>query len=196
MASDVAICNLALSHFGQEANISSINPPDGSGEAGLCEQFYALARNELLEEFDWTFARKRDTLAQVTNDREDFGYKYALPADYLIARRLLADGYADDINDAEVFEIEGQFAYSDAQPVTLVYTKLLTDTTRFSAAFTVALSYRVAAYISGPIVKDPTGALQRSLRMASDNMAERAKKEDANADRKRATRTSTAKRSR
>lgn len=196
MASDVSICNLALSHFGQEANISSINPPDGSVEAGLCEQFYALARNELLEEFDWTFARKRDTLAQVTNDREDFGYKYALPADYLIARRLLADGYADDINDAEVFEIEGQFAYSDAQPVTLVYTKLLTDTTRFSAAFTVALSYRVAAYISGPIVKDPTGALQRSLRMASDNMAERAKKEDANADRKRATHTSTAKRSR
>ena len=33
MVSKTDICNLALSHFGQAADISSIDPPDGSAEA-------------------------------------------------------------------------------------------------------------------------------------------------------------------
>lgn len=196
MASDTDICNLALSHFGQDANISSIDPSDGSAEGDLAERFYPIARDELLEEFDWTFARKRMTLAQVTNDREDVGYKYALPSDLLKPRRLLPDGYTDEQNDAVDYEIEGSYIYTDDAQPTLVYTKTLTDTTKFSPMFVVTLSYRVAAYIAGPIVKDPTGGLQRSLRTASDAEAARAKQSDANSERKRATHTSTAQRAR
>ena len=35
MASDVDVCNLALSHIGDTANVASINPPDGSVQSAL-----------------------------------------------------------------------------------------------------------------------------------------------------------------
>ena len=40
MASEVDICNLALSHFGQDTKIDAIDPPDGSAEA---EQSFSIA---------------------------------------------------------------------------------------------------------------------------------------------------------
>ena len=69
MASPVQICNMALSHIGSEARVSSISPPDGSVEAGHCATFYDVARTEMLEPGNWAFALKRAALAQVTNPR-------------------------------------------------------------------------------------------------------------------------------
>lgn len=194
MASEVGICNLALSHFGQDANISSVNPSDGSREGDLAELFYPIARDELLEEHDWTFARKYQAPAQVANDRNDWAYKYALPAGCLKPRRLLPQGWIDPQADAIDFEVVGGFLYANETLVTLVFTRLLTDTTKFSPMFVVTLTYRVSSYLAGPIVKDPTGALQRSLRTASDAEAERAKTSDANSERVHPTHTPTAKR--
>lgn len=196
MASEVDVCNLALSHIGQASDISSISPSDGSADADHCARFYPIARNELLEEFDWTFARKRGTLAELTNDREDFAYRYARPADCLKERRLLPDGYGDDQNDILNWQREGDSVYTDDELSVLVYTRLLTDPTKFSPLFVIALSWRVASYIAGPILKDPTGQTAIRLRNVSDAMAGRAKESDANLDRKRATHTSTAERAR
>lgn len=192
MASDTDIVNLGLSHFGQYANVASVNPSDGSAEGDLAERFYPMARNELLEEHDWTFARAYQSLAQLTNDRDDWAYKHALPSDCLKTRRLLPTGWTDAQNDAADFEIVGNVVYSNEVSPTLVYTKLLTDTTLFSPLFTLSLSYRVGSFMAGPIVKDPTGTLQRNLRTAGDAEAVRAKVSDANSERKRATHTSTA----
>jgi hypothetical protein len=192
MASAVDICNLALSHFGQDASIDAISPPDGSAEAEHAARFYPIALNELLQEFDWTFARKRTTLAELENDRTDFAYRFARPADCLIERRLLPDGYADDQNDGVVYQREGDSIYSDEPIVTLVYTRTLTDTTKFSPLFVIALSWRLGSYIVGPVLKDPSGATQMRMRKVGDNVAGQAKASDANADKKRATHTSTA----
>lgn len=191
MASAVDICNLGLSHFGQDANLSSLT--EQSIEAEHCSRFYPIALNELLEEFDWSFARKRATLAELTNDREDFEYRYARPADCLKERRVLPDGYGDDLNDVTDFQREGSNIYSNEPLATLVYTQLLTDTTKFSPLFVVTLSWRVAAYVSGPILKDPSGGVPVRMRKVSDTMAAQAKASDANIDRKRAAHTSTAK---
>lgn len=194
MASAVDICNLALSHFGQDASIDAIEPPDGSTEAEHAARFYPIALNELLEEFDWSFARKRATLAEVANDRDDVAYRYARPADCLKERRLLPDGYSDDQNDGAVYQREGDYIYSDEALATLVYTRLLTDTTKFSPLFVIALSWRLASYLVGPIVKDPSGRTQMQMRKVGDNIAGQAKASDANSDKKRATYTSTAER--
>lgn len=196
MASEVDVCNLALSHIGQAADISAISPPDGSADADHCARFYPIARNELLEEFDWTFARKRATLAELTNDREDFAFRYARPSDCLKERRLLPDGYTDDQNDVGIWQREGDSIYTDDELSVLVYTRLLNDPTKFSPLFVIALSWRVASYIAGPILKDPTGQTAIRLRNVSDAMAGHAKVSDANLDRKRATHTSTAERAR
>jgi hypothetical protein len=196
MASEIDICNLALSHFGQDANISAISPPDGSAEAEHCARFYPIARNELLESFPWTFSTKRDTLAELANDREDWAYRFALPADCLRPRRVLPDGYTDTENDGVSYEWEGTSLYTDDATPTLVYTFLLTDTTKFSPMFVTALSWRLAAYIAGPITKDATGRTQANLERVAMTKIGAAQASNANATRKRATHTSTAARAR
>jgi hypothetical protein len=70
MASVVDICNTALSHIGDTANVTSISPPDGSAQAGYCATFYPIALSALLEMHDWGFATVRSTTAPVTNPTE------------------------------------------------------------------------------------------------------------------------------
>lgn len=196
MASVVNICNLALSHFGQDASISAIDPPDGSAEADHCAQFYPIARDEMLEAHPWTWASKRATLAELTNDRDDWGYRYALPADCLKPRRVLPDGYGADQDDGTPYQVEGTSLYSDEPLATLVYTFNQTDTTKFSPLFIVALSLRLGAYIVGPVLKDPTGRTQDRLYQRSESKLGEAKASDANREKHRATYSSTAARAR
>ena len=65
MATETDISNLALSHFGQDASIDSIDPPDGSVEAEHAQRFLPIARDEILEAFPWSFAKRRATLAEL-----------------------------------------------------------------------------------------------------------------------------------
>lgn len=65
--SEVTICNLALSHLGDTAEVTSIKPPDGSVQAKHCARFYWVARNALLEMASWGFATRRAVLAKVSN---------------------------------------------------------------------------------------------------------------------------------
>jgi hypothetical protein len=51
MSSVIDICNLALSHIGQAADVSSIDPPENSIEAEYCARFYPMARDTLLEAY-------------------------------------------------------------------------------------------------------------------------------------------------
>lgn len=194
MASEVDICNLALSHFGQAADINSIDPPDGSVEAGHASTFYPIARDEILEQGDFSFARKRTTLAELTNDRADWTYKYALPADCLKPRVVLLAGYDHSLTDGQPFEIEGDSLYTDAEDAVLVYTYRLTDPTKFSPLFTTAVSWRLASYMVGPITKDPTGRSQATLYQRSEVEMAKAGVSTANIDRTRATYVPTAKR--
>ena len=59
MASEVDICNLALSHLGDTATIASLDPPEGSAQAEHCARFYPIARDSLLEMHAWGFATSR-----------------------------------------------------------------------------------------------------------------------------------------
>lgn len=194
MASDVDICNLALGHFGQDALVATIDPPDGSAEAEHCARFYPIARDEMLESAVWSFATKRKALAAKTNDRTDWAYRFALPNDCLKPQRLLPEGYTDDIDDQVPFDVEGQDLYTDDASPTLVYTWKLTDATKFSPLFTSALSYLLASYVVGPITKDPTGRSQVALRQSAMRLMGQAAAGNANIARRVPTYTPTAKR--
>lgn len=193
MASSVDIANLALSHFGQAANLSSIAAPYSSAEAEHAGRFYPVALAELLEAHPWTWATKRAALAELVNDRDDWAYRYALPADCLKPRRVLPDGYADTENDGSPYEWEGASLYCDEALATLVYTFSVTDTTKFSPMFVKALSFRLASYMSGPVLKDPSGRAQAALYARSEKELGLAAASNANATRKRASHTNTAK---
>jgi hypothetical protein len=172
---------MALSHIGSEARVSSISPPDGSVEAGHCATFYDQARTEMLEPGNWAFALKRQLLAQVTNTSNAWAYAYTKPADCQRALRILRPSVAvtvftqdriayphTDDRDSAPFDVEGEVLYSNEPDAVLVYTRDVTDTTKFPASFVSALSYLLAAYVAGPIVKGNEGV------RVGDAMRERA----------------------
>jgi hypothetical protein len=194
MASEVDISNLALSHFGQDASIDALDPPDGSVEAEHAARFLPIARDELLEAHPWQFATRRESLAELVNDRDDWGYRYAAPNDCIKPRQVLPETYDSAEDEGAPFEWENGSIYTDEPNAVLVFTKRVTDTTTFSPMFTTTLSWRLASYISGPITKDPSGRTQAALYDRSVLELAKAKASASNATRNRAVHVPTAQR--
>lgn len=198
--SDVVICNLALNHLGSDALLSSINPPDGSTESGYCARYYPVARQELIEMFPWTFAKTRVALSQVTNPSSTWTYAYAAPSDMVQPQRILTastlDAYgffpfggllrADEValfteRGSAQFESENGMLLTHEPDAVLLYTRDITDTSKFTAGFTVALSYLLASYLAGPVLKGSTGAdAALRLRKVAQGKAGEATTNDAN----------------
>jgi hypothetical protein len=171
MASAVDICNLALSHLGARANVSSIEPPEGSPEAEHCAHFYPIARDSRLESHPWKFAVKRVRPALLA-DSPDARNAYALPVDLL--RVLDVQGFQDaarywqhwDCPRAERhadYEIEISAAgalrlLTPQDNAVLLYIARVVDTGLYSPLFIEALSWRLASHLAGPILKAEEGA--------------------------------------
>lgn len=183
MAGVTSICNMALSHLGAEALVTSINPPDGSAEAGYCATFFGPARIEALELASWPWAMKRVQLAEVTNPSTIWQYAYAKPSDCLTATRVLQLGYITEAGmlwpmgsylgfgfnwsmvdalfterGSADFEIEGDIILTNEPDAVLKYKADVTDTTQYSGSFSSALSMLLASYLAGPIIKGVDGA--------------------------------------
>lgn len=178
MASAVDICNAALAHYGAAAQVTSIDPPDGSAEAGRCARFYPFARREMLDMGAWTWAKRRQQLAQVANPSVIWTYAYALPNDCLNAKRVLQQPllvsnplfwpYTEALTYDQLvwfseagsadFEIENGVLLTHEPEAVLLYTVDVLDTAKFSPTFTTALSYLLASYLVGPTIKGRPGA--------------------------------------
>jgi hypothetical protein len=110
MASEVGICNLALSHLGDTATVASIKPPDASVQAQLCARFYPIARDALLEMGSWGFATRRVQLTRLNlptfTDAAGNAtpgtwlYAYALPNAVINVISVLSATAADDYEEA------------------------------------------------------------------------------------------------
>lgn len=179
MASVVDICNASLSHLGQRANISSINPPEGSSFAETMAIFYPKTRDRLLEAHNWTWATKRRSLAALTSDIDAYEYKYSLPADYMKAQRLLPDGASDD-HTGVAFIIENSFLYTNEPTPVLVYTYRQTDTTKWSPSFVNAVEWQLASDTAGTIVRGADDRLKQRLAVAARDALSAAKGSNAN----------------
>ncbi len=166
MASAVDICNLSLSHLGESADISSIEPPEGSVYAELFTHFYPLARDVAVQAFAWPFAIKRQYLAlrwEPTDESNPYygRYVYALPADCLEPVALLRRGMGD--NAAGNFDIEAsdgghQIVICETEQPILKYTRIVEDTTKFSPIFVDTLAWLLASYMAGPVIKGDAGS--------------------------------------
>lgn len=182
--SEVDICNLALANIGETAKVTSIDPPDGSAQAGLCATFYPLARDSLLQMGYWSFAIKRKALVEVDNPRTEWQYAYAVPAD---ASGIIAVTPPDASNDyieygmdvPQKFVIETDIhgkrvLYTNQKEAHARYNAKVVDTTLFSTIFTIALSWHLASMLAGPIIKGDVGAAEskRCAQVASAYMAQ------------------------
>jgi hypothetical protein len=92
----VDIANAALAHLGDEANVQSIMPPDGSVQAVHCARFLPIARDSLLEMHDWNFATRRIVLSELVNDSNQWLYAYAAPTKMICARKVMDENATDD----------------------------------------------------------------------------------------------------
>jgi len=172
MASQVEICRLALSHIADAARVNSIDPPDNSIQAQHCATFFPIARDELLELHDWSFATKRWNLelSLVEFENGEWAYAYSLPSDYIRAIKVCPPGAAMDY-PGQSFKIESDVTELDTLLLTNVTDAVLhyiyreEETGRYSPTFIVALSLLLGSYLAGPILKGKLGiALAESLR--------------------------------
>lgn len=169
MSSEVDICNLSLSFLGDEAGVGAITPPDGTVQAAHCARFYPIARGALLELHPWTFATKRVALSEVTNPvDDDWSYAYTLPSTCLRPLAALYPGVPwqplsnESDNDSHPYLVEAAsdgslILYTNVETAVLRYIDLVTDTTKYTPLFTVALARLLAAYLAGPILKGTDG---------------------------------------
>lgn len=200
MAAVVDIINLALSHIGDRATVSSIDPPEGSAQADHAAQFWPIARDEALAEYDWRFASTTTSLARIDDSLQNdprFVYAYALPADFLVARAMVHETGNlfwlepnDPDFDTGTIEDGTRVFFTNYTDQALRYTRRVTDPSRYSPKFVTALSYLMAAYLAGPVVKGRTGAqTAAAMRQAWTRLAAEAAAVDANQHHGREQRT-------
>lgn len=159
MASVVDICNLALSHVANRANITSIDPPDRTVEADHCARFYPIARDELLESHEWRFATRREQLAQLMLDPPaGWEFAYALPNRCLRPVSVLLPESTDDTlvqpYTIETLSNEVPVLYTNTPDAVLKFIALVTDPARFTPLVVVALAYLLGSHLAGVLPKD------------------------------------------
>lgn len=163
MASAVDICNLALSHLGDGATVSSIDPPEGSAQAEHCKRFYPIARDNCLERHPWNFSTKRVTLAELSGAAPaSWVFAYAWPNAALGIFDVYSAGAGNDDTDGEEFVVEtlpsgDKVIYTNAEQASARISVSISDTTKFSPLFVAAVSRLLASYLAGPIIKAGEG---------------------------------------
>ena len=170
MSSAVDICNIALSHIGSDAIVSSIDPADGSVESGQCARFYPIARQSMIEIAAPNFAKTRVALAEVANTSTIWAYAYAKPTACLRPLRIFTlqagltvftqDDVTVESNEegGALFTTEGEVIYTNEAEAVLSYLTDIIDTTKFTPMFVTGLGFLLASFLAGPIIKGTDGA--------------------------------------
>ena len=142
MATEVDICNIALFKVGAE-RISSL--AENNKRAKLCNDLYALERDNLLYSHPWNFAIVRAELSPVVA-APLFGYtkQFQIPSDCL---RVIATEY-DEYVDTFDYRIEGDKLLCDEATIKVEYIKQQTDVSKYTPKFIEALGLQIAARIA------------------------------------------------
>jgi hypothetical protein len=196
MSSELDICNMALSHLGVSTEIQDL-AAERSKEAQACRRFYEPTRDEVLRDFDWPFARRREALVKVANDpNTDWSYSYRRPTDALAIRSLPNDaGIRIDTSASRVVYSEGSDAtgeliFTDQTAAEVSYTFRVTDPTKFPPDFVSALSLllasRIGARVAGgdqfKLADRAYGLYRLAIQKAQANAANEAAKLDPEPD--------------
>ena len=153
MASEVDICNLALSHIGTKSTISALS--EQSNEARQCNIHYAKARDFVLRIHPWGFAEKILALALLSDPPPNWLFKYQYPTDCVTGIEVLPEdktvelpipyklGIASDLNSKVIL--------TDREDAYFRYTARVTNATLFDDAFVQALSWYLASQLALPL---------------------------------------------
>lgn len=161
MATAVDICNMALSLLGDDATLSSLNPPEGSAQADHCARFYGIALQELLTSRPWSFSMRRARLAQLSREAigEDQVKTFALPSDCAYVAGVFSDEVLRTKIVQYALETTGaqKVLVTTAKDVWIKYVSTKADEASFSPLFVTALVHRLASLLAGAMVPGSTG---------------------------------------
>ncbi len=176
-AAETEIANLTLGHLGVLKPIGELET-ENSAEARACRQFFQMARDMTLRDFDWPFARRVDTLSEVEEDPNDaWGYSYRVPSDCVAVRSIFNDSRLEDEANRIPFQIYGDdsggLIYTDQEDAEVVYTKRITNGALCPLDFIMAMSLRLGVYIA-PAVSggDPYGLGKRCYQLYMDELSQ------------------------
>ena len=159
--SAVQICNYALGAIGHGSLITELE--EESTAARWCNLFYERDRVSLLEDHDWSFARKTVKLVEVDASVPWWDYAYQTPGDVLKAIRLVDQSWKRQEDTRRIdyeralVTISGDdlnVIRTDLAGAWLTYTKDITDPARYPQSFVDALAYRLASSIATPMTGD------------------------------------------
>ena len=152
MASKNGIINLALGHIGVSQTIDDIDT-DTTNEAKAINRYYDTVLLEVFGEYDWPFASKTITLAEIsTTPTTEWGYEYQYQTNCAKFLRL----YSGVRNETDTSWVAYELAMGDTTTVIYTdeasavgeYTGLITDEALYPTEFVMALSWRLAFYIA------------------------------------------------
>jgi hypothetical protein len=163
----ISVCNQALAEI-RAPTIVSID--DGSPEADACAQHYDDCLNTLLQEHEWSFAKKRVSLALLaTNDRStEWQYAYALPSDVGVPGTLVYATVAPPVGVyypwpydfprppfyLTDFVLDGTTIYTNLENAVYEYSSNDPEESQWPAMFRRALVLDLASRLSITILND------------------------------------------
>ena len=156
--SKTQIFNIALNILGVSTPLE--NPNSSDSRAILLNNYYELAKNCVLKDFDWNFASTYRILA-LSEERSvlnKYLYCYDYPNDCISARELF-DSTAEFSLPFEIASVKScpKVILTNAKNAILRYTRRIDKEIYFSCEFSMALSYYLASLTSNVIV----GSLQK-----------------------------------
>ena len=138
MASQLDICNLALSWIGGK-KISDL--AEDSVEAQLVSTNYPLSRDAVMAARMWTFATKTATPSPSAGTPPvPWTYQYQLPSDCLRVFRVL-----DGQQNPTAWVRQGNYVLANVTGIVMTYVSQVIDTSLFSPGLVQALAARIAA---------------------------------------------------
>ncbi len=167
--SETEIANLSQAHLGCGKPIASLT--ESSKEARALNQFWGIARQRALKDFDWPFARKYKTLTLKAEDpNEDWSRSYVYPPEALYVRKILSGSRIDTALSAVPFLIahddDAQVIFTDREDAIARITMDVEDPARWSPDFVLAHSYFLAHLSAPRILGGDGGALgKRALEL-------------------------------
>jgi len=151
MASTIDICNRALQKLGADRIISLTQ---NSTSARACNLAYEPVRDAELRAHVWSFSVKRAQLAaDATAPVYGYDYSYTLPSDCL---RLLHNDHNEGVYITD-WKVEGRkILTNESAPIDIRYIYRITDTTKYDASFSEALSCKIAMEICEELTQSNT----------------------------------------
>ena len=136
------------------------NPNSTDNKAVLLNNYYTLARDYVLKDFDWNFANVFRSLA-LNAEVESYGkfkYCYDYPNDCICARDVFEE-FSYQMQPFSIASLQNgtKVILTDIPNAVLRYTKRIENETVFTSEFSLALAYYLASLVAGVLV----GSIQK-----------------------------------